>query len=301
MLIEFEAMLHASVQRVGRTVRNLRQESSDGYASKTPGSGEPGGGKGSGPTVAVRVERGAPWRRSQVDPARLTADERSQWEALQRSADRSVDRVPVSSTEIHALGLGEDDPAADVLGTLKFRAWCAADALDRLAAACGAERITPGLSPARDPLRAAVLAYARVLRIRRVLDAIEFGSPAVSWSNVDNALRDAEQSISQVFRICQTWGYDPKRPAPRKDRADLLAVDLTERWCTSHLRVGDRRERDRGELCQWCRKFEAAEGFVPPRELVQLHVDNRRVYDHEIAPFRQAHRDRMRQIAKPRS
>jgi hypothetical protein len=297
MLIEFEAMLHASVQRVGRTVRNLRQESSDGYGSKTPGSGEPGGGKGSGPTVAVRVERGAPWRRSQVDPARLTVEERAEWEALQRSADRSMDRVPVSSAELRALGLGGDDPAAATMAGLDFSSYAAAYHLWRAALWCAVagDAEEPGPPPQTLPLRNTVLAYAMAVRASAAVASVSVTSR--SWEKMVEEVEQAERHVERLFHICQTWGYDPKKPAPPKVRADLLAVDLTERWCTSHLRVGAKADRSRGELCDWCYRHGpllVATWSAPPRKIVEIKVERGKVYAHELEPYIRAERSKVK-------
>lgn len=261
-LIEYEAMLHESVHRVGRAVRNMRQEMG-GFASSTPGSGSPGGGKGGRPTVSI------PDPEDPVDPD-------------------GVD-VPVTSVESQAL-FGRDDAAVD-LARLHRRACEVADGAAAILV------VDFGLDPGPDwpdrervgADRMVVLGYARVLRLHEHRNQL-----------VARRLHDhLERPVADVFHLCQSWGYDISRPVVTKDRADLLAIDLTEMWCTSHLRVGDKRPRDRGELCQWCRKFEYAEGFVPPRELVRLHVEQRRVYDHQVVPFRQAHRDRQkRKVAR---
>lgn len=261
-LIEYEAMLHESVRRVGRVVRNMRQEMG-GFASCTPGSGSPGGGKGGRPVVSIADPR------DPVDPD-------------------GVD-VPVTSVESQAL-FGRDDAAEDLLRLHRAAGGVADGAAALLVVDLGEDPGPEWSDVSRVGAdRLLVLGYARVLRLR---DG--------QFNLVSRRVHDhLERPVAEVFHLCQSWGYDTKTPTVRKDRAELLAVDLTEMWCTSHLRVGEKRPRDRGELCQWCRKFEYTEGFVPPRELVRLHVEQRRVYDHQVAPFRQAHRDRQkRKVAR---
>lgn len=257
-LIEFESMLHASVQRVGRAIRNLEQEMG-GFSPRTPASGTPGGGKGGGPTVFIK------------DP---------------RDADDEGEHVPTTSVEMQAL-FGSRDHAGAKLAELRL---AAVDVVHGLGRACTSAGVDPG--PNFDSVvttwRIVLLAYARARR----LQTFGPGDRPEVWS----ALDDIDRNVDRVYKLCQAWGYEPGEPVVSKDRAELLAVDLTDQWCTSHLRVGDKRNRDRGELCQWCRKFRDVEGFVPPVELVRIHVDDRRVYDHQIAPFRQAHRDRMRNL-----
>lgn len=253
-LIEFESLLHDATQRVGRAVRNLEQESG-GYSSTTPGNGSPGGGKGGRAMATIDGED-----------------------------------IPCTAVERQALGLGGRDIAAERLAELGRRSRAAADGLGRVMSTVGLPLLAPTDAVTRTD-RMVVLAYSRAVRLRRLADKHD----GATWDRLlGPAVDDTAPAVLAVFHLCQTWGYDPKRPAVRKDAAEVLAVDLTERWCTSHLRVGAKRERDRGELCQWCRKFRDAEGFVPPRELVQIHVDAGRVYEHQVAPFRQAHRDRAR-------
>lgn len=276
-LIEFESLLHAAKDRAGRAVRNLRQESG-GFPSTTPGNGSPGGGKGGRATAHL----------AEIPGTRLAAPF--------VDVDPDGIDVPCTSVERQALGLAGRDIAAERLTELDRKARAAADGLGRAMHRVGMELLAP-TDAVHAPDRMVVLAYSRAVRLRRVADKHD----GPTWDAVvGDAVADAEPSVVAVFHLCQTWGYDPRRPAVARDRADLLAVDLTERWCTSHLRVGAKRERDRGELCQWCRKFEGAEGFLPPRELVQLHVDEGRVYDHQVAPFRQQHRDRQRNKAGAR-
>lgn len=257
-LIEFESLLHDAKNRVGRAVKNMRQESG-GFSSTTPGNGSPGGGKGGRSMATIDGED-----------------------------------VPCTSVERMALGLAGRDEAAARLVELDRNARTAADEFGRAMTLLGVPIGGPtDLVHSAD--RMVVLAYGRVVILRRLADRHD----GVEWDTlVGPPVKAAEPAVLGVFHLCQTWGYDARRPVVRKAAADVLAVDLTERWCTSHLRVGAKRERDRGELCQWCRKFEYAEGFIPPRELVQIHVDHGRVYDHQVVPFRQAHRDRQRNTAR---
>lgn len=276
-LIEYEAMLHESVHRVGRAVRNMRQEMG-GFSSTTPGNGSPGGGKGGRPGRSIDDPNDHHVRVPQ-DPA-----VRAEWASSRRPLPTAIE-VPVTSVESQVL-FGRDD---------------AADDLDRLHRS--ASRLVSGLasmlrSVDRDPGpdfadravvgadRLLVLAYAR---LRRLLDP---APPADLRAGVARA--ELERPMSTVFALCQTWGYDTHRPVVTKDRAELLAVDLTGLWCRSHLRVGERRERSRGELCKWCRDFEALEGFMPPVDLVRIHVEFGKVRDDQRRPYRQAHRDRQR-------
>lgn len=265
-LIEYESMLHVSVQRVGRAVRNMRQEMG-GYGSRTPGSGEPGSGKNSRPTVHIS-DRG---------------DENDQG-----------DRVPITAVEMQALGFTELDAAAQSLEQLRRSALAVVFGLGRAAVASGVDlgvavdQVTP------TPGRLVVFAYARVRRLQQVE---VFTDP----DRTLDQLRMIDGDVEAVYHRCQNWGYVPGRPRVPKARADLLAVDLTERWCTSHLRLGVKRPRSRGELCDWCYRtgpLLVPTWDAPPLALVRLHVDHGKVYAHQVDPFLQAERDRQRNLAK---
>jgi hypothetical protein len=199
--------------------------------------------------------------------------------------------VPVTSVESQAL-FGRDD-AADDLVRLHVDASRLVNGFADLLGDVGRD---PG--PSVQALMSAgagrlvVLAYARFRRL---------AEPApIELSDAD-VVDHVDGSMSGVFQLCQSWGYDTKQPEVSKERADLLAVDLTEMWCTSHLRVGVRRDRSRGELCDWCYRHGpllVATWAAPPRELVRLHVEKGKVYAHQIDPLIRAERDRQRTLAK---
>lgn len=89
-LVEIEALLDQSAQRVGRAVRNMKELAVSGLPTSTPGNGSPGGGKGGGRSLTIDTER-----------------------------------VPVSSVEASALA-GEPDEASKRLVELGERAHLAA-------------------------------------------------------------------------------------------------------------------------------------------------------------------------------
>lgn len=260
-LIELESLLHDATQRAGRAVRNMEQESG-GYSSTTPGNGSPGGGKGGRSMATIDGED-----------------------------------IPCTAVERQALGLAGRDVAAERLGELDRKARAAADGLGRAMHRVGLPLLVP-TNAVPSPERMVVLAYSRAVRLRRVADRHD----GPTWDRLlGDAVADAKPSVLAVFHLCQTWGYDPRRPAVRKEAADVLAVDLTERWCTSHLRVGAKRERSRGELCDWCYRHGpllVATWSAPPRDIVQLHVDAGKVYAHQLEPFIRAERDRQRNKGK---
>lgn len=303
-LIEFESMLHASVQRVGRTVRNLRQEMG-GFGSKTPGSGEPGGGKGGRRTVYIK-DPTDPVTHRQLEPDVVAGEGKAREvvrpgrEVVESVVEDGSFAVPVTPVEVLALRMVGTDQAAI---TIAEASEVASAMVNGLGAACDLAGVDPGPATDDDFRRLVVLGYARVRRLQR---APMFGPPC-PWRPVPDsdelweALRSADPHVARVFSICQRWGYTPGVPSVPKARAELLAVDLTERWCTSHLRAGDRRARFRGELCEWCYRHGpllVATWAAPPLELVRLHIDNGKVHAHEVEPFLKAERDRQRNRVK---
>jgi hypothetical protein len=288
-LIEFESMLHASVQRVGRAVKNLRQEMG-GFSSTTPGNGSPGGGKGGGPTVAIE--------RPSWELGRLPQDPEVLADWLQRrdrADEPKVDQVPITRPESIALGFTGPDRAADALAELEqqanFAALGAMTAVERMGRTCPGRHGQPIGAD-----RLVVLAYGRLRGVVRL-------NPTNDQLAHTEALAGLVDPVPRVFDLVQRWGYTAAEPAVAKTRVGLLAVDLTEMWCTSHLRVGVKRDRSRGELCDWCYRHGpllVATWAAPPVEVVRLHVEHGKVYAHQFEPHIRAERDRQRTRAKAR-
>ena len=199
-----------------------------------------------------------------------------------------VDRVPVTSVEAMALG-GSTDEATLALDQLARAArWCATDAASAVERTLGQRPVEP--SGAVTPMQLVVQAY-RCAVVLVDLDQVQVPGAAVDrWY----------KPTRRVWELCNRWGFSPSRPTSSVDTRELLAVDLTEMWCRSCLRVGERAPRHRGELCRWCESFKAAEGFLPPVELVEAHADGRRISEAMIAPHRQAHRDRQARKGRAR-
>lgn len=281
LLIEFESMLRESVRRAPTALRNLNQESG-GFSSTTPGNGSPGGGKGARSTVAVPVPAGESWRSPQTDRRRLDDDARARFDALR--FDGSVDHVPITSVERQSLGIGGRDVALGRLDALTSSAHRALGLLGDAYRMLGG----PSVRHATPPVdRAIAVTYATVVALR---------ARAADLSAVSDLIVASDRPVGDVFAICERWGYEPKSPAQPKRRDDMLAVDLTETLCTSHLRIGVRRNRDRGELCDWCYRHGpllVPSWSAPPRKLVQLREDNGKVFAHQVEPFLKAERARL--------
>jgi hypothetical protein len=282
-LIAVQSMLKECALKVARAETNLRQESG-GFSATTPGNGSPGGGKGGGPTVRI------------ADPSDPVTTHHVEFVDL---PDGTVERrpfsltttdavVPVTSVEQQAIFAGRDDAAAD-LRRLLLDVLAVADALD-LAARLAELPLDYRRSALERPTVTVLRSYGCATEL------INFGALP---PEVAAALASVHRTTERLFRIVQRWAYIAGRATVAKDVAEILAEDLTERWCRSHLRLGVKRPRYRGELCQWCTRTAAlvATWEVPPLELVRLHVDHGKVYAHQFEEFARAERDRQRNLA----
>lgn len=87
-------------------------------------------------------------------------------------------------------------------------------------------------------------------------------------------------------------------PRPSGQRRVELATDLTESWCRSCLRIGQREPRsDRyaGDgLCRWCGDFHAAQGWLPTLDLLDARHAGRRITEAMIAAERPREKKRRR-------
>jgi hypothetical protein len=195
-------------------------------------------------------------------------------------ADGVIDRVPVTAVEAMVLAGGEDEPSRDHRQLIRSSTLVAREASNVVEQLCGRRPVAP--STGATPLQLLVHAYQwSVFLVREEVP----GTPVGGW-------RWWYDPTRRAWELTRRWGFTPSRPTSTVEMKEQLAADLTEMWCRSCLRVGERAPRHRGELCRWCGAFEAAEGFLPPVDLVEAHADGRRITDAMIVPHRQAHRAR---------
>lgn len=279
-LTAVQSMLRQCALKVARAEANLRQEMA-GFPSTTPGNGSPGGGKGGGPTVRIH---------DAADPVTTHHTE------FVEHPDGTVERrpfsitstdaaVPVTSVERQVLFAPPDNAAADLR---QLHATVMAFA-DRVATVADLE----GLPVDYHRRPGDRLTTMLVRAFGAVTELLQLDPPTTH-------LVGCRSTVNRIYNIVHRWSYTPDRPAVHKDVAELLAVDLTEQWCTSHLRLGVKRQRYRGELCQWCVR---TVGLVPtwqapPLELVRIHVEQGKVYKHQFEKFERAERDRQRNLNK---
>lgn len=259
-LVEIEALLDESSKRVGRAVRNMKELAVSGLPTSTPGNGSPGGGKGgSSRTIAV-----------------------------EDAVEHTVDRVPVTSVEAMVMA-GESDVAQRALAQLVVEIGDAAHlGSDVVEQFMGQRPIGP--EPFAQPLQLVMHTF-RCSRLLVGLDVSDRWSPVGGWDRWHRPVR-------RVWQLTKSWGFVPTEPGVTVQR-ELLASDLTGRWCRSCLRAGVREERDRNsEFCTWCRKFEQLEGFIPPFDLVHARSNDQRITEAMIVPYRQAHRARLKKAGK---
>jgi hypothetical protein len=261
-VIELETWLHDVLGKVQRAEVNLSQAVRE-FPACTPGNGSPGGGKGASSAV-IRF---------------YDAD------------DVEVDVVPVTGVEAMAFA-GADSASVD-LERLR------AGARDAATVLAGLMVDVFGVRPVMPPVSAPAVSWVRHARNSATLVKMRAEAGVFPSSR---RVSEAHRVVGRLHRVCDAWSFVPARPKVDRDKRQLLAVDLTEARCTSHLRIGVRVDRFRGELCEWCYRngpLLVASWTAPPVELVQLKEDqNGKVYAHQIEPFLRAERDRVKQKRK---
>lgn len=232
ILNECDMLLARIGTRYGTTIRRLTTDITPGFPTRTPGSGEPGGGHGGHGESAT--ERLAGRNTPELDDLR---------DALELPA--------VIAKRTNRLAAGMTIVIANI----------------------------PHNSP-RATLRQ--LVWSRWL-IRQLLEQ----NRDVSSRRLDNV----HHAIVRLDNITNRWGYTPHKPE-RPTNPRTLADDATGELCRSCLRVGAREPRYRGDLCQWCYRFELTERFLPPTDILETRASGKTITENMVAPHRQAHRDR---------
>jgi hypothetical protein len=85
-------------------------------------------------------------------------------------------------------------------------------------------------------------------------------------------LEEAERALHHA-----TLELDMANPARR---GDTTASD--DQWCANHLAHGMCEPRYRGDLCEWCYKFQLAERALPVRMLVVIKHEKGRITQADI-------------------
>jgi len=114
------------------------------------------------------------------------------------------------------------------------------------------------------------------------------------WAGRYTPRRQMTEACVDLWTITTAWSSPATQRMESPATAELLAVDLTEMYCRSCLRIGWHQARHRGELCRWCYNFHITEGFMPPRRLIIMHNEQRRITEKDIAPLRQAHQRKVK-------
>lgn len=114
----------------------------------------------------------------------------------------------------------------------------------------------PAIEPNPRPIPLAAHAH----RIARVLGTV----PADQLPNLDPWLT----TVDQLHRLVTRWAWTTHTPART---TDLLATDLTDRWCRRHLTHGIKAPRYRGDLCQWCYRHHAEHAELPTDPMIDAH------------------------------
>ncbi len=193
---------------LGRALHNTHQSMQDGYPTRSPGDGNPGGGS---ITATSRPPRHA--LLTHPDPARTANDD--------------IRTLAQESAETAAMKL--------LLGG------------------------HPGaLQPTHNnPIAQAVYAH----RAARLIHAT---TPPDQLPLFDHWLT----TVNHLHRTILRWAWTTHTPTPTNEQ---LATDLTDMWCRRHLAHGLKKDRYRGDLCQWCYRHHAKHGEHPTEPMIEAH------------------------------
>ena len=146
----------------------------------------------------------------------------------------------------------------------------ALDQIDRLAVRVveKAEALMRGAAPMRHlPGPADTGTVRRLVWARWAIRQLEHSGCRLPDRHVDQLWHD----VGLLADLCTTWG----EPRTISERDAELAVDDTEQWCRSHLRIGARERRSErytsDGLCRWCGDFAAEQGWLPTLDIVDAH------------------------------
>jgi hypothetical protein len=101
-------------------------------------------------------------------------------------------------------------------------------------------------------------------------------------------LEQLHRHTAHLHGIVTRWGGELVTP---KKQPDLIPTDLTEMWCTSCLRIGDKNPRHRGDRCRFCYDWERQEGFLAPTEILETRK-RRRLTERDVERCRKDWRER---------
>lgn len=107
--------------------------------------------------------------------------------------------------------------------------------------------------------------------------------------------------VDELHALVLSATADPQTPTV--ERAVQLATDLTDMWCRSCLRIGQRAGRsDRyaDGLCRWCGDFTGAQGFLPTLDLLDAYHAGKRITETMVAAARQSLLDKPKKRRKRR-
>jgi hypothetical protein len=105
---------------------------------------------------------------------------------------------------------------------------------------------------------------------------------ATDLANLADLLATAERALIDVLDICRR--ADPRRRLTTTDVG--VAARLAEAgdiWCDHHLTLGRMTPRKGDHRnCGWCDSFRQANGSLPPKPLVEMHDQGKRITSADI-------------------
>lgn len=275
VLNECGSLLTATIDRYPKAWERLTVEVTPGFPGKTPGSGDPGSGRG--PMLLERSTDPDTDIRKSTDPAEGTIVERL---ALSPSEQSVLD-------ELEQLGAGPQRIAVYTTQLLRS-----------IGIPSSTPKIPPPAGPPMEPLLATAHCVSGLRWCRDFILAVVDRPHHVERCLVGR-VQNVHRPVVDLHRLTVRWGYDPKK-GESADDPTLLATDLTEMWCRSCLRAGSRYPRYVGDLCQWCWRFHQEQGFLPPPEIIDARARGQRITEQMVEPHRRRHRERRKSRSRKR-
>lgn len=98
--------------------------------------------------------------------------------------------------------------------------------------------------------------------------ALEASRALSDARRLETLARLAITAADMLAELVEIWARPPRRG---------VAAEDSDAWCRSCRRIRLAVPSERAGLCWWCRHFKAAEGVLPPLELLEARRDGRRV------------------------
>lgn len=124
---------------------------------------------------------------------------------------------------------------------------------------------------------------------RRLLDDLAVRD----WARLQEIDRLRGRLAREEFDLTSRWMFATVNGSERHSRPTS-----DEDWCRSCLRIDWLNPRSRGDLCDWCYRYVAAEGEQPPLELITARRDGKRITTSMVADVKRHAKIRRKQARR---